>query len=650
LLRRRGVPCRIIQRGGPFHGPAADALRLLLAWIDDAASPDAQARILMLPFARAEDEFPKGRPDRCPPLIARWADLAHAGQWPEFLAAVLHEGGYRERLAAESESEAARFDRLIELLSEAASTPGLSTRAVADHFDAMRRGEDVAESEEDGLEATDESGAVTVMTLHLSKGLEFKHVFIASSGGGVKDDFLVLRDLGTPGFRIALNTNSAADKTQAEKQSHEENKRLFYVAFTRARESLYVPLLPDSYNRADSGPLGGFAASALRAAAHDAALTSIVRYDTEPVHRDAYTSQPTGIPPLTAASEPTRESLLADARAAFTRRRTLTSYSRLALRAGEALAEPLLEDDGTRVQRQELVPDDLLQELVDVSGGATEGISALELPPGAATGTALHALLEHTSFASVLATPSPEAWLNEPGQRARVEETLKHESVDPACAPAAARAVWNALRSPLPEPGQPEARRFRLADLTPNDLRHEVEFLLSYEELGLTSLSASQDLHDGRVFENQFPEGITTKATSAGIFLWGFIDLVFRHEGRYYVLDWKSNLLDSYDDTTVQKSMDHHRYHLQWKLYAVALDRWLSARVKDYDPAHHFGGVHYLYLRGATPERFAGFSARPTREDLRVHFPFEISKLLGVTRAGPSPLLHIAEATVEKSP
>jgi exodeoxyribonuclease V beta subunit len=650
LLRRRGVPCRIIQRGGPFHGPAADALRLLLAWIDDAANPDAQARILMLPFARAEDEFPKGRPDRCPPLIARWAALAKAGQWPEFLGAVLHEGGFRERLAAESESEATRFDRLIELLSEAASTPGLSTHAVTGRFDAMRRGEDVAESEEDGLEDADESGAVTVMTLHLSKGLEFKHVFIASSGGGVKDDFLVLRDSGTLGFRIALNKSGDADQAQADQQSHEENKRIFYVAFTRARESLYVPLLPDSFNRADSGPLGGFAASALRAATHDAALASIVQFDTAPVHHDTYTAPYAPAPLITATPQRSRDTLLAEARAVFTRRRTLTSYSRLALRAGEVVSEPLLEDDGSRVQRQEPVNDVLILDQVEVVGAAIEGISASDLPPGAATGTALHALLEHTVFASVLAAPSPEAWLNEPGQRARVEETLKHESVDPACAPAAARAVWNALRSPLPEPGKPEARHFRLADLTPSDLRHEVEFLLSYEALGLTSQTPSQGGHETHELLDRLPDGITMRSTSAGIFLWGFIDLVFRHEGRYYVLDWKSNLLDSYDDQSVQKSMDHHRYHLQWKLYAVALDRWLSARVEDYDPEQHFGGVHYLFLRGATPERFAGYAARPTRDDLRVQFPNEISRLLGVTPEGPLARPQTAEARAEESP
>jgi exodeoxyribonuclease V beta subunit len=617
LLRRRGVPCRIIQRGGPFHGPAADALRLLLAWIDDAASPDTQARILMLPFARAEDDFPKGRPDRCPPLIARWAALAHAGLWPEFLAAVIHEGGYRERLASESESEAARVDRLVELLSEAASAQGLSTRSVTDRFDAMRRGEDVAESEEDGLDAHDENGAVTVMTLHLSKGLEFKHVFIASSGGGVKDDFLVLRDAGTPGFRIVLNKDTIEDKKQADDQNHEENKRLFYVAFTRARESLFVPLLPETYNRADSGPLGGFAANALRAAAALPELEAIVRFDTAPVHRDAYTPQPTATTTPTASPNSSRDSLLADARAAFARRRTLTSYSRLALRAGEAVAEPLLEDDGTRVQRQEPVTEPSDEGPIDVIDATQAGITASELPPGATTGTALHALLEHTDFATVAAAPSPEAWLESPGQRARVEETLKRESVDPACAPAAARAVWNALRAPLPQPDAPAAAAaFRLADLEPADIRHEVEFLLSFDALH----APATDL----------PEGVHLKTTGDGVFLWGFIDLVFRREGRYYLLDWKSNLLDSYDDDSVRHSMDHHRYHLQWKLYAVALDRWLRARVRGYDPAQHFGGVHYLYLRGANEHRFAGFSARPNLVDLRETYPAEIARLLGI--------------------
>src|SRR5690606_11014349 len=109
---------------------------------------------------------------------------------------------------------------------------------------------------------------------------------------------------------------------------------------------------------------------------------------------------------------------------------------------------------------------------------------------------------------------------------------------------AAARAVWNALRAPLPEGPQPShphdpalSSPFRLADIPPGDLHHEVEFLLSFE--GVSGQAGSRSLHPDSVL----PEGVTVKTTARGTFLWGFIDLVYRHAGRYYLLDWKSNLL-----------------------------------------------------------------------------------------------------------
>jgi exodeoxyribonuclease V beta subunit len=244
-------------------------------------------------------------------------------------------------------------------------------------------------------------------------------------------------------------------------------------------------------------------------------------------------------------------------------------------------------------------------------------ITAAELTPGAAAGTALHALLEHTTFTSVLDADNPEAWLDLPGNRTRVEETLRRESVDLACAPAAARAVWNALRCPLPEPDATNAPAFRLADLKPDDIRHEVEFVLSFQA------SAGDKPADSTL-----PDGVSVR----GAFLWGFIDLVFRREGRYYLLDWKSNLLPDYGAEAVRHAMDAHRYDLQWKLYSVALDRWLTARLPDYDPEKHFGGVHYLFLRGATPEYFAGYSGRPTPAQLRGTFPAEIAALLASPR------------------
>ena len=615
LLRQRGVPCRIRRKGGPFHGAVADALRLLLEWIDDAADPDAQARILLLPFARRDArDLPAGRPAFCPPRIARWAALARAGQWPEFLNSVMHEGGYRERLAAASPADAARLDRLIQILAEAGSVPGTSARALCARFDALRRGEaDVGDDSGEGDEGDSEEDAkdrfVTVMTMHLSKGLEFRHVFVAATGTGNGGGHLTLRDEDRAGFRIVLDTKREDDKEQADREAHAEDQRLYYVAFTRAKETLHVPVLPGKLNRVRVGPLGGFVASAVRSLANDPEMAGHVRWDKDPVQPEEFATSVVSEGP--EATPPDREKLMGEARAAFSRRRRLTSFSRLALHAGNPpvevrSADPLLEEDGTRVQRQEPAAD----APEDEAAPAATGITATELPPGAPSGTALHALLEHTSFASVLETENPESWLALPGQRPRVEEALRREGVDPGCAPAAARAIWNALRSPIPDPAQPGKATFRLADLDAHDLRHEVEFLLPL---------TGKPRHEGAL-----PEGVTRK----GPFLWGFIDLVFRREGRYYLLDWKSNLLRAYDDASVAQSMEKHAYHLQWKLYAVALDRWLAERLPDYDPGKHFGGVCYLFLRGARPDFFAGFRERPTPEQLRATFPAEIAALL----------------------
>jgi exodeoxyribonuclease V beta subunit len=84
--------------------------------------------------------------------------------------------------------------------------------------------------------------------------------------------------------------------------------------------------------------------------------------------------------------------------------------------------------------------------------------------------------------------------------------------------------------------------------------------------------------------------------------LTGFIDLVFRAEGRWWVLDWKSNHfgnhLSDYGDGGMQRSMLEHNYHLQYHLYLVALHRHLRRCQPDYDPGTYLGGSIYVYLRG----------------------------------------------------
>jgi exodeoxyribonuclease V beta subunit len=85
--------------------------------------------------------------------------------------------------------------------------------------------------------------------------------------------------------------------------------------------------------------------------------------------------------------------------------------------------------------------------------------------------------------------------------------------------------------------------------------------------------------------------------------LMGFADLVFEHEGRYWVLDYKSNALGSqdadYTDQAMEGAMLEHRYDVQAALYMLALHRLLKARLgATYIPAQHLGGALYLFLRG----------------------------------------------------
>ncbi len=86
----------------------------------------------------------------------------------------------------------------------------------------------------------------------------------------------------------------------------------------------------------------------------------------------------------------------------------------------------------------------------------------------------------------------------------------------------------------------------------------------------------------------------------------GFIDLVFNYKQKYYIIDWKTNLLgdkiDAYSEPAIVSSMMDHSYVLQYHLYAIALHRYLQLRIREYDYNSHFGGVFYIFTRGVRPE------------------------------------------------
>jgi exodeoxyribonuclease V beta subunit len=96
--------------------------------------------------------------------------------------------------------------------------------------------------------------------------------------------------------------------------------------------------------------------------------------------------------------------------------------------------------------------------------------------------------------------------------------------------------------------------------------------------------------------------------------LTGFMDLVLRHDGRYYVIDYKSNRLPGYSPEQLQQAMLAHRYDVQAVLYVLALHRLLKSRLTGYDFGQHVGGALYLFLRGVDQPGSGLLHLSPSRE------------------------------------
>ena len=139
-----------------------------------------------------------------------------------------------------------------------------------------------------------------------------------------------------------------------------------------------------------------------------------------------------------------------------------------------------------------------------------------------------------------------------------------------------------------------QERGFRLADIAPEDMISELDYLLPVRQ--------ARAAHIARRVAQSYPLGATLDERAIDGFMTGFIDLIVRRDGRYYLLDWKSNWLDAdagaYGPALMEQSIAEHGYALQFCLYALALQRWLRHCLPDYRYEEHFGGVLYLFIRG----------------------------------------------------
>jgi len=134
---------------------------------------------------------------------------------------------------------------------------------------------------------------------------------------------------------------------------------------------------------------------------------------------------------------------------------------------------------------------------------------------------------------------------------------------------------------------------FSLNQISKNKCLNEFEFNFTVQPFQVNQLNAlSTEKVPLQVKYFQQLEGIMN----------GKMDLFFEMDGKYYILDWKSNYLgdslSAYDSDNIWQAMADNNYHLQYHIYTVAICKYLAMRIPNFTYDTHFGGVIYLFVRG----------------------------------------------------
>jgi exodeoxyribonuclease V beta subunit len=221
--------------------------------------------------------------------------------------------------------------------------------------------------------------------------------------------------------------------------------------------------------------------------------------------------------------------------------------------------------------------------------------SPFSFPRGAAAGTCLHSLFEHLDFRQ-----------SAQSQEEFVLTTLVQGGFDPRWQDGVCRWLNDVLAVELPG-------ACPLGELHVNDRINELNFLFPLEQVPMPRFNSLLE-------QAGFTPLALAASTLQGL-MKGFIDLVFRHQGCYFIVDYKSNYLGAdvtdYGPESLRACMESHQYHLQLLIYTLALHRFLKTRVVNYSYDEYIGGVYYLFLRGMSQDAAPGngvYAHRPERE------------------------------------
>ncbi|ENW79274.1 exodeoxyribonuclease V, beta subunit [Acinetobacter sp. NIPH 284] len=438
---------------------------------------------------------------------------------------------------------------------------------------------------------------VQLMTIHQSKGLEFKIVFLLGANKAAPDSKKEALNFSTTEIQLpetgqtrTQRVVAIADKNflqqneldQHQQRAQAEQNRLWYVALTRASHRVYAVFEPE---KGDKNKLSG--------------LAFWKNQGDHFQHSYSADAELILVRPQALQMQQTQQQRILLAQTLPTQRfysRGKTSFSYLAQH---------LKHKATRADRLANINTDFEQaedelNLTESKNTATaQPIAWIKqhFPRGTLAGNFLHEIFEQINF------QQPHMWVEE--IRRRFKNTYQslwsellfqyqqhfpeQENSEQQLYQWIADWLGEVLHTPLNQ-------GFQLKQLAAGQYLSECPFYLALSDRVLAMQRVQQLFEEYGI---EMPELLEAKSAR---YLNGSIDLVYFDGQRYHIADYKSNYLGAeqldYQQPQIAESMSLSSYWLQAALYLVALHRYLSVKLQDYDIQQHLGGASYLYLRG----------------------------------------------------
>lgn len=452
-------------------------------------------------------------------------------------------------------------------------------------------------TDEELIRLESDGDLVSITTLHSSKGLEYPVVFIPflwdNFDSSINKGYSILEFHNDENeLQIDIAPQKSDDSHQiAYKEVLADTLRLSYVALTRAEVACFIPfgkykeVSKSSLLAMISGPQFFLNNSIKKdekvdqfytdlSALNDPNLIRVV--DSEEILKESTT--------VSKSSEQMGLFSAKNYRAKELNRSDVEQFSRIvsfsSLTSSKKDEAPIKDYD--QLEFKDEMDSSEIEEL--------QSLSIFNFPKGSSTGNLLHNIFEHIDF----------------------QDSTNHQQIIDTQFDASGLALkWKSILVKWINNGLSHSinNEIKLGEIESSDVLKELEFHFPVKDINTEIITST-------IRETNIEE---VSELSISGFMKGFIDLIFRHQGKYYILDYKSNhlgdVIDDYDSDLLRKKITSSNFDVQYHIYTVALKLYLEQRIKGFNFEKDFGGVFYFFLRGIDDEAGSGvFFDKPSKK------------------------------------